>query len=246
MRLKHRNPVYSSGHYDEGFEVDSTYSASYLGVTTKTAYLLGIITIVAMYFASTLSFAALSINVLMPMIVAPIIAIIMVMITHRNPQIAFFTTTIYAICEGVVLGFVSAIFAYVYGGEIIQMAIVATSGVLFGMLFLYSSGIIRVGGFFRRLMLSMLIGILISSLFLMIASFFIEFTAMYSLYVIIIAVSTVVSALYLLVDFDNISHYIQSGAPREYEWGLALGLVVTLVWLYINLLRLIAIIMDRG
>jgi uncharacterized YccA/Bax inhibitor family protein len=246
MRFRGQNPVYKYGNYESTY--DDTNSATYGGVVTKSTYLLGLVAVIAMYFAYTLDFVntGITANIIVTIIIAPIIAIIAIIVTHRMPQIAIFTTTIYALAEGIFIGFISALFASFYGGEIIQMALIGTFGVLGGMLFLYASGVIRVGAFFRKLMFSMLMGIVFSSLILLILMFTgVSFESFYSLYVGIVIISVIVSSLYLLIDFDNITRYVQAGAPREAEWSLALGLVVTIIWLYIELLRLLAIIADR-
>jgi uncharacterized YccA/Bax inhibitor family protein len=245
MRFRGENPVYKYGNYDQTY--DDTNSATYGGVTTKTAIVLAIIGIVALGFANSLSFETIGANVIAPLIIAPIIAIIAVIATHRLPHFAFVTSVVYAVCEGVFLGFISALVAYFFGGELVQMALVGTFGVLAGMLFLYVTGIIRVGSFFRKFMFSMVIGLVISSILFFIVSMVSStgFEGLYSLYVGIVVVSVIISSLYLLVDFDRISHYVQSDAPKEYEWSLALGLAVTIVWVYIELLRLIVILSNR-
>jgi len=241
MRLRGANPIYSRTDFSMGYsDVDS---ASYSGVAAKTSILLGIIAIIAMYMSLRLEGSATPTLMITGMIVAPIIAIIMVVVTHRNPQIAMFTTVIYAICEGLFLGFISSLFAWYYGGEIIQMALLGTFGVMAGMLFLYTTGIIRVGAFFRRLMFSMLIGLIGASLLLLLLYLFgVSWMVFDGLYIGIVLISVVVSSLYLLIDFDNITNYVSAGAPKQLEWTLALGLVVTIVWLYVELLRLIAIL----
>ena len=245
MRLRGENPVYKYADYSQSY--DDSYSASYMGVATKTSLLLGIVAIVALYFSYRLGSIGFSGGMLGGLIVAPIVALIAVVVTHRVPAIAFFTTIVYALCEGVFLGVISALFAYYYGGEIVQMALMGTFGVLGGMLFLYSTGIIRVGAFFRRFMFSMLIGLIFSSLILLIVSLVSPggFESFYSFYVGIVLISVIISSLYLLVDFDNVTRYVEAGAPKNMEWSLALGLVVTIVWIYIELLRFLAIIANR-
>lgn len=245
MRFRGENPVYKYGNYEQSYsDIDS---ATYGGVVTKTAILLGIIAVTALYFANTLNFNAIGANVIVPMIVAPIIAIIAVIMTHRMPQIAFATSIVYGICEGVFLGFISAIYAFAFGGEVVEIALIGTFGVLAGMLFLYSTGLIRVGNFFRRLMFSALIGLLFVSLTMVVLSLLgaLNFAGFYNIYIGIVVISVIISSLYLLVDFDNITRYVQANAPKEAEWGLALGLVVTIVWVYVELLRLVAIIAAR-
>ena len=244
MRFRGANPVYSrmGDIYSE-----SDVSATYSGVTTKSGLLLGIIAVIALYFGASLSFDANFGVSIITIIAAPIIAIISVIMAHRRVELAWMFSLIYATMEGIFLGFISALFAYLYGTDIIMMALLATFGVLAGMLFLYSTGIIRVGNFFRRTMFSILIGLIFAGIILMFMFMFggIDTQAGYTLYISIVVLSVIISSLYLLIDFDNISNLVDAGAGKEYEWMLALGLVVTIVWLYIELLRLLAILSRR-
>ncbi len=242
MRFRGQNPVYKYGDYTERY--DNADQATYTGVVAKTGFILGIIAVVALYFAYTLEITSFGTNVLIPLLVAPIIAIIAIIVTHRNPAIAMFSSIVYAICEGVFLGFISGIVAWAYGGEIVQTALIGTFGVLGGMLFLYSTGIIRVGNFFRRAMFAMLIGLVLSSLVLLVLAFT-NVQLFSGLYFGIVVLSVIISSLYLLVDFDNITRYVEGGAPKQTEWSLSLGLAVTLVWLYVEILRLLVIIAGR-
>ncbi len=244
MRFRGANPVYS--RMGDMYS-DSTISATYGGVTQKTGLLLGIIAVIALYFGSSLDFDANFGMSIITIIAAPIIAIIALILAHRNVQLAWMFALIYATMEGVFLGFISALFVYLYGTEIVMMALLATFGVLAGMLFLYSTGLIRVGNYFRRAMFSMLIGLLFAGVILMIMFMLggLNTQTGYSLYIGIVVLSVIISSLYLLIDFDNITKLVEAGAGKEYEWMLSLGLVVTIVWLYIELLRLIAIISGR-
>ena len=248
MRIRGKNPVYRFDNYNQGYAQSNVDSASYSGVALKAFYMLAVVATVALYFAYRLQITESNLgSMFLLMIAAPIIAIIMVVLTHRNPRIAPITTTIYAAAEGLFLGFISAFYAAYAGGEVVQMALVATFGVLGGMLFLYNTGIIRVGNFFRRVMYGALIGLVIASLIVMILSLTgISEGLFYSFYSVIVVAGVVISSLYLLIDFDQIKNYVDSGAPKELEWGLALGLVVTIVWLYVELLRFIALIANRN
>ncbi len=247
MKLRGENPVYKyaekSGLYDYG----DSYSATYKGVAFKTFYLLAITAIFALIFAYRLNVEGFGVSRMIGiMIGAPIIAIIAVIVTHRKPEIGMFTTLVYAGAEGTFIGFISALYAYIYGGEIIHMALMGTFGVLAGMLFLYSTGIIRVGNFFKKAMISALVGLIFASILLMILYFAgIAMQTFQTLYLGIVVLSVIISSLFLLYDFKMVTEFVDAGAPKEMEWSLALGLVVTIVWLYLELLRLFAIIAGR-
>ncbi len=243
MRFRGANPVYSRTEYFEGSDTAATYG----GVALKTGFLLGIIAVIAFYFGTSLDFSVNPVGMIITVIASPIIAIIMIIMAHRNIEMAWVFSIVYAACEGIFLGFVSAIFAAYAGSDVVLMALLATFGVLTGMLFLYSTGLIRVSSRFRSFLFSALIGILIAAVFMILLSLTgaLDTRAGYSFYITIVLFSVVISSLYLLVDFDNITKLVSAGAGKEYEWSLALGLVVTIVWLYIELLRLIAIISGR-
>ncbi len=241
MRFRRANPVYGRMDYAGYTDTPATYG----GVVSKTTLLLAIIAAVAVYFSGNIQILT-TVNPFVVLIGSPIIAIISIIVVHRSPGLAMPFSIIYAIAEGVFLGFLSLLYAYFYGGAIVQTALVATFGVLFGMLFLYSSGVIRVGPYFRRFLYSMLIGLVISSLLLFIVALTAGITGgFYTLYIGIVFISVIIASLFLLVDFDNITKFVDAGADKQYEWSLSLGLVVTIVWLYVELLRLLAILANR-
>ena len=180
------------------------------------------------------------------MIAAPIIALVSVFVAMRNPGIAMYFAFVYALMQGVFIGAISGLYEVIYGDGIVSTAMISTLGVFLAMGFLYRSGLIKVTDKFRRVMFTILLGLLISSSVLFIISLLGGLSTFSLGFLLLIsAISTVVASLYLLIDFDNISMMIETGADRQYEWVMALSLMVTLVWLYIELLRLIAILSNR-
>ncbi|MCK5388604.1 MAG: Bax inhibitor-1/YccA family protein [Candidatus Izimaplasma sp.] len=243
-RFRNANPIYSRMR---DIDTYSEYSATYGGVTTKTALLLGIIAIIALYIGEQYNFDTASAISIGTIFIAPIIAIISVIMAHRRVELAWMFSLIYATMEGIFLGFITALFVAIYGTEIVTLALLSTFGVLGGMLFLYSTGLIRVGTFFRRLMYSMVIGLLFAGLILMLMFMLggMNTTLGADLYFGIVVISVIISSLYLLIDFDNVTKMVEAGADKQYEWMLSLGLVVTIVWLYVELLRLFAILSRK-
>lgn len=246
MKFRGENPVYKYGNFNQSYDQsnDESYSATYGGVVIKSSLILVIVASIALYTSYELVITDLGFNIIGTLLASAIIAMIAVIATRKLPQFGLVTSIVYGVCEGVFLGIVSGIVAYFYGGELVQMALIGTFGVVAGMLFLYTTGIIRVGSFFRRFMYSMVFGLLIASLVLFIMSFT-GVTYFYDFYVAIVLISVVMSSLYLLVDFDSITRLVSSNAPKEFEWSLAIGLATTIVWVYINLLRLLVIIANR-
>lgn len=244
MRFRGQNPVYRSMNDD--FAGDYTDQATYIGVTLKSTLLLLIVGFFAVYFGKDVIESGTIPFGIGFLIMLPIIGMISVFIALRNPELSMIFAIIYAGVEGAFLGIVSGIYALMEGNDIIMVAVLGTLGVLGGMLFLYSTGIIRVGSKFKKFLMSALIGIIFASILLMVGSMFgaLDTTAGYGIYIGISVLSTILASFFLLYDFDIITNMVESGAPKKMEWTLALGLVVTLVWLYIELLRLIAIFRD--
>ena len=153
------------------------------------------------------------------------------------------TAPIYALLEGLALGGISAIFEKSYPGVAIQ-AVGLTFGTLFVMLLAYKSGIVRATQGFKIGVIAATGGIAVFYLLEMVLSFFfhIQVPAIngsgpwgiaFSLFVVVIA------ALNLVLDFDMIETGVNNGAAKYMEWYGAFGMMVTLIWLYLEILRLL-------
>ena len=159
-----------------------------------------------------------------------------------------FLTPLYAMCEGLFLGGISAVFNEAYPGIVLQ-AVLATFAAMFSMLGLYRIGAIKCTDKFRSVILIATISIGVIYLMQIIGSFFhYSIPAIFGSGTIGIGFSllvVVIAALNLILDFDFIERGSQSMLPKDYEWYGAFGLMVTLVWLYIEILRLLAKLRDR-
>jgi uncharacterized YccA/Bax inhibitor family protein len=153
-------------------------------------------------------------------------------------------TLAYAAVEGVFLGAISEAFETYFGGGIVMQAVIGTFGVFAGMLVVYKTGAIRVTPKFTRWMIGALVGVLVLMLANIVASFFTAgglglrdggpLAIVFSLVVIGVA------AFSLLLDFDAADEAIRRGAPAKFAWYIAFGLLVTVVWLYLEILRLLS------
>lgn len=153
-----------------------------------------------------------------------------------------FTALAYAACEGAVLGAISRYFDARYPGVAIQ-ALTGTVMVAAGMLVVYKTGAIRVTPRFTRMVVGATIGVFGLMLINFVASFFISggmglrtggpVAIVFSILCIGLA------AFNLVMDFDMIERAIRSGADRKFSWYASFGIVVTLVWLYLEILRLL-------
>ena len=168
---------------------------------------------------------------------------IMAMITVFSPKSSPYTAPVYAILEGMFLGAISAVINAQYPGVAFQ-AVLLTIGTLFTMLFLYRSGHIRATPKFRRGVMMATGAVFFAYLISWILSLLgIPMGFMHSsgpLGIIISLVIIVVAALNLIMDFDFIEKGSQMSAPKYMEWYGAFGLMVTLIWLYIEFLRLLS------
>jgi uncharacterized YccA/Bax inhibitor family protein len=162
----------------------------------------------------------------------------------------------YAALEGMFLGAISFALTFqvsvgtgrtVNAGAMIGEAVLGTLGVFFGMLVVYKTGAIRVTPKFTRMVVAALFG----ALFLMLGNFVLALFGVGggtglglrsggTLAIIFSLVMIGIAAFTFLIDFDAADQMIRAGAPEKAAWGIALGLTVTLVWLYLEILRLLS------
>ena len=154
------------------------------------------------------------------------------------------TAPIYALLEGLFLGGISAIFQRSYTGIAIQ-AVSLTFAVMFVMLLAYKFGIIRATRGFKLGVIAATGGIALVYVANMVMSLFFhsQMSFLYSSTPLGIGISlfiVVIAALNLIIDFDMIENAARMGAPKYMEWYGAFGLMVTLIWLYLEILRLLS------
>ena len=219
------------------------------GTVNKTGILLALLVICAFYtwniFFQTGNPAAV-----MPLAIGGAIGgLIFALITIFKKTWAGITAPIYAGLEGLFLGGISAIFEAKYPGIVIQ-ATGLTLGTLASLLLLYKMGIIKPTENFRLMIVSATMGIgvlyLISFVMNMFGSTGIGFIHSNGLFGIGFSLFVVaIAALNLVLDFDFIEQGAEQGAPKYMEWFGAFALMVTLIWLYLEMLRLLAKLRSR-
>ncbi|MDX1933023.1 MAG: Bax inhibitor-1/YccA family protein [Capsulimonadales bacterium] len=176
-------------------------------------------------------------------------ALILAVVTSFKPDAARFTAPLYAVLEGLFLGAFSAIINARFPG-IVPQAVALTFGVLAVMLVAYRAGVIRASGKFVMGIVAATGAIAVFYLVLMIGNLFNPMFSSFMwqpspLSIGISLVVTVVAALNLVLDFDLIEDGVRRGAPKWMEWYGGYGLMVTLVWLYIEILRLLSLLSRR-
>ena len=220
-------------------------------VVTKTGITLAVLTAVAVvsYFLVAQNFALATPFTLVGALGG--LALVLVATFGRkqdNPAIVLS----YAALEGLFVGAISFIFANLVvsganAGVLISQAVLGTLGVFFGMLVVYKTGAIRVTPKFTRMIVAGLFGVLA----LMLGNFLLAIFGVGGgeglglrsggpIAIIFSLICIGLAAFSFLIDFDAADQKIRAGAPEKAAWGIALGLTVTLVWLYVEILRLLS------
>jgi uncharacterized YccA/Bax inhibitor family protein len=219
--------------------IDDAGTMTTQGAINKTLILFGILMITAIFNYQTQSMAL--------MIGGAIGGLILVIINVFKREYSPYIAPAYAALEGLAVGGISGIYAGLGGGIIIQ-AVSLTLLVLFIMLFIHKTGIIPVTQQFRM-------GVVMATgaiALLYLLSFVLGFFGIHIPYIhqggtfgILFSLAVIgIASLNLLLDFDNIVKGEQYGLPKYMEWFTAMGLMITLVWLYIEILRLLSKLKD--
>jgi uncharacterized YccA/Bax inhibitor family protein len=218
------------------------------GTVNKTAFML-VLLILAASWVWRQFYNAWDPSRIMPWLaIGGIGGFITALVTIFNPRAARISAPLYAVLEGLLLGGLSAIFERQFPGIVIQ-AVALTFGTLFCLLLAYRSGLIKVTENFRLGIVAATGAIALIYIVTIILGFFRIrmpfihesgiFGIGFSLFVVTIA------ALNLVLDFDFIEKGAAAGAPKYMEWYGAFGLMVTLIWLYLEILRLLAKMRSR-
>ncbi len=250
---KSSNPVLKENVFSRDYR-SSAEVMTINGTMNKTALML-LIVIAAAIFTWNKFFEAVTTNpeaasaAVMPwVIVGGIGGLIAALITAFRPKSAGISAPIYAVFEGLLLGGLSAVFESMYGG-IVMRAVLLTLAVFFAMLFLYRSGIIKVTEKLKMGIFAATAGIAVVYLVSFIGSFFgMQMSFLYGNSNLSIGISlfiVAIAALNLVLDFSFIEEAAGAGAPKYMEWYGAFGLMVTLIWLYLEILRLLSKLASR-
>ncbi len=245
MALRSANPALTPRAF-QGFAIADTENAmTIMGTVHKTALALLLLMTTAIYIWN------------MPagdpraggfMMIGFVGGFIVALITIFKKHLARYTVPVYALLEGLALGGISRIFETSYPG-IVNQAVFLTFGTLGALLLAYRSGVIKPTENFKLGVTAATGGIAFLYLISFVTSFFgvqvpvinsnSTFGILFSFGVVIIA------ALNLVMDFDFIEEGAENGAPKYMEWYGAFGLLVTLIWLYLEILRLLAKLQSR-
>ena len=236
------NPVLTSNAFN--VSSDSSDVMTINGTVTKT--FLSVCLVVISGYYSWINISITNILILPSVLVGLVLGIVTIYKKHLSP----ITVPIYAVIQGIFLGAISYTFKSLYDGIVIT-AISYTLSILFVMLTLYRTGIIKPTENFKLGVAAGTGGIALIYFGNLIMSFFgtglsimdINNASIYSIGFSLVVI--VMASLNLVVDFDFIEEGSEKGAPKYMEWFGAFGLLVTLIWLYLEILRLLAKLNSR-
>jgi len=241
--IRSGNPALSKKTF-ENLSIPSTGVMTLEGTVNKTAISLAILLLSAYYTYS---------NAIMSYVFIGFIGgFILALITIFKKEWAPTTVPIYAVLEGLALGGVSKMYADAFEPGIVPQAIMLTLGILFALLFAYKTKIIQATENFKLGVFAATAGIGLVYIVSFLMSIFgggglpllnptnsSMLSIGFSLFVVVIA------SLNLVMDFDFIEEGAEKGAPKYMEWYGAFGLLVTLIWLYLEILRLLSKLNSR-
>ena len=233
----------SAGEGDRPMTVDDVVVKT--GMSLGVALLVGIVT--AIWAQNTLAetgrlSGALVAAMLGGLVVGLVISL--VIIFRQKPSGPL--TLVYSAAEGLFLGALSGVFEMIYPGIALQ-AIIGTAGVFIGMLVVYKTGAVKVTPKLTKWIVGAVVGVAILMLFNLISSFAFGFNPLRDggpLAIVFSLVCIGIAAFSFLLDFDQADRMIREGLPSKWAWYTAFGLMTTLVWLYLEILRLLSYLRE--
>ena len=247
--MRTSNPALNSKTFTGIARVTESDRVMTIRGTVNKTFLMLFVLIIASLWTWNLYYTTGTTQAVMPwMIGGALLGFVVALVTVFKKQWAPITAPVYCILEGFFLGGISSIFESQYPGIVIQ-AVALTFGTLICLLLAYKSGVIKATENFKLGVVAATGGIALIYIITIVIGFFgIHMPFIhdsgpigigFSVFVVIIA------ALNLVLDFDFIESGAESGAPKFMEWYAAFGLMVTLIWLYLEILRLLAKLRSR-
>ncbi|MGM9970813.1 MAG: Bax inhibitor-1/YccA family protein [Anaeroplasmataceae bacterium] len=246
--VRNGNPMFSSVgvNYDEISENQATYK----GVTIKTLFLLGVAGLsgimsgVGLFriqnFTAYYTFLCLSL----------VIGFISVIIGRSSVRYSKYFAVLYAVCEGVLLGTIASL-ANIYYPGIALLAILVTAGIFLVCLVLFACGALRNISMLRNVMMIIFFDVIFMSLITLICQAF-NVPGISSLLsnnlglaIGLEVVLIIYAAITLALNFNEVTYYVQSGSSKEFEWIGAFGLLVSILYIYLEAVRLLMLLFSR-
>ncbi|MFA6843617.1 MAG: Bax inhibitor-1/YccA family protein [Bacilli bacterium] len=239
-----KNPVFqkiNSNAFERSTDTESTYAGVGLKIlwyilmlALGAAALIGII----MYVSSANS----SRTLIILLIIALVASFILSFFAMRYPKLAFSLGSLFCICMGMLLTVISFIFEAIIPGIIVSTIFAVVADVLVCGI-LYVTGLVRINNKFVKFLTIVAGAFLISLLaFWVMMLVFPNMEISLGLYLLISGISVILASLYLMSDMQYVREIVESGSPKVFEWSAAFGLMYDIVWIYIELLRIIFIL----
>ncbi|ASY24249.1 hypothetical protein B1sIIB91_05020 [Candidatus Nanopelagicus abundans] len=211
-------------------------------VVAKTGFLFAILVVVGAFaWRSNLGTGALMLGFLGGFVLAMVISF--------SKSIKPGLVVAYAAFQGLALGTLSSYYESYYPG-IVSQAVIGTMAAFAGVLIMYRNGTLRATPQFTRALIGAAIGYFILGLVSLVASFFgvgqgYGFYGVSGLGLLLAVAGVAIASLFLVLDFDQIQKGVNNGVPEKESWRASFGLMVTIVWLYLEVLRLISILRNN-
>ena len=249
--MESKNPFFNTKSYTTSEKVHDAVIIDYnqtmtLNGTMNKAFIMLLLLVAGA--ATTWTLIGTGSNAIVLILGGAIVGLIAVLVATFKPHLSPYLAPGYAIFEGLFIGGISAFFEAMYPGIVIQ-AVGATFVTFFVCLILYKYQIVKVTERFRSVVVAATLAIAAYYLISWLLSLFLNFQPVHhgssmmsigiSLFVIVIA------ALNIFLDFDQIERGVANRSPKYMEWYGAMGLMITLVWLYIEFLRLLSKLNSR-
>ncbi|MDE7213532.1 MAG: Bax inhibitor-1/YccA family protein [Anaeroplasmataceae bacterium] len=241
-----QSPLFSNIQTGEAV-YDDVDHATYKGITVKTVILL----LIAVLIAAVVAFALPTILANNPttfyvtLVVSSIVGFISVIVGRMSERKAKYASVIYAVCEGLFLGSLSAIVeAYVPG--VVATAVFSTIVLFAVMLTLFATGVIRVGSKFRSICLGLTLGAIAIILMVSLFSLFIDYQTYFNIMIGVEVFLVFYGVITLSFNFAEANAVVAMGASKDAEWSVALGLLVSIIYIYVEVVRLLALIAARS
>ncbi len=246
--MRTANPALSNDTFTGFGRIAREEQMSIQGTVNK-ALLLVLCVFITAAWTWNIFYRTMNPQAVMPLLVIGAVAgFIVALVTVFKQSWAPVTAPIYALLEGLVIGGVSSVAEAQFPGIVIQ-AVGLTFGTCLALLLAYKSGLIRASENFKLGVVAATGGIAVFYLVTLVLGFFgVRIPLIYQSGPVGIAFSlfvVVIAALNLVLDFDFIEQGAAAGAPRYMEWYAAFGLMVTLIWLYLEILRLLMKLRSR-
>jgi uncharacterized YccA/Bax inhibitor family protein len=247
--FKSSNPALNEKTFNKSFSISDTETMTVNGTLNK----FGILALLTMATAGLAwKMVASGVDVTTYMWASVFGALGVALVIAFKMEWSAYLAPVYALIKGYALGAISAYYNFAFqkvAPDIITQAVALTFGVVIAMYFLYKFNVIKATPTFKKIIITATLGIVVFYLIaigLHFASIDIPFLHEGSTFGIVFSLVVVaLAAMNLILDFDMIENGVQSGAPKFMEWYCAFGLLVTIVWLYLEILRLLSKFASR-